>query len=459
MGITLSNKTLSTDSIACGGSFRIQLALTAEPNIINNPVDIVLILDRSGSMAGSPLANLKSGADKFIDIIDEATDGTQDGQIGNGSRIGIVSFADTALQNTQLTTSVATLKTAVNSLSAGGSTNHRDAFEKALLLFDPNSTNQKIMVMFTDGITTAGGDPNPIATLAKSQGVTIYCIGLSGNGGLDVQALNDWATSPPSSYVAITPDDEKLEDLFEDLANNITKPGATNIVLRDTVTPCFRITSVLTPTKGTPTLINNQTVEWTIDELGITESEGAVLEFEVQHIGSCSGTVEPNLSVTYDDSENNAVTFPSPEIEVECDIVVVPESCPTPIDVEIDGCEDSIEFNAGDLRMESLGRILQLDVKLRNVCPRRRVALAVIVNEVDANGIEHKRGLKTMTIPAHTRTSCQDIEVNCIKFVLPEDIDVSGTTDSICNQRNFKARFIAHYIDNDYNCCSTVIVM
>lgn len=44
--------------------------------------------------------NLKQGAKKFINIIDEATDNTQDGQIGNGRKIGIVSFADVATQNT-----------------------------------------------------------------------------------------------------------------------------------------------------------------------------------------------------------------------------------------------------------------------------------------------------------------------------------------------------------------------
>lgn len=61
--------------------------------------------------------------------------------------------------------------------------------------------------MFTDGVTTAGGDPNPVATAAKAQGIIIYCIGLSGNGGIDVQVLNDWASDPDSAYVAITPDD------------------------------------------------------------------------------------------------------------------------------------------------------------------------------------------------------------------------------------------------------------
>ena len=453
MGVTNSNKELNVTEIDCGGSFRIKLSLTAEPDITSNPTDIVLILDRSGSMAGSPLANLKNGAKKFIEIIDEATDSAQDGQIGFGSRIGIVSFADTATQDTQLITSVADLKAAVDALSSGGSTNHEDAFTKALALFDPTSSNAKVMVMFTDGETTAGGDPNAVATTAKSQGVIIYSIGLSGNGGIDEQALRDWASDPDSAYVAITPNDEELEKLFEDLARNIAKPGATNIVITDKVASCFRVTSLSSPTKGTASMVDANTVEWKIDELGVSQSEGAVFEFTVQHIGPCSGTVEVNESITYDDTEDNVVTFPSPKIEVDCDIVTLPEDCPEPIDVTVDGCTDTVEFDAGELGMESLGRIVQLDVTLRNVCPQKRVALAILLSEVDCKGCEHKRGMKTLTIPAHTRETCRDVTVRCIKFVLPEDLDVSGTTDSICNTRSFKARFIAHYIDNDFECC------
>lgn len=457
MGVTISNKEISKERINCGDSFKIKLSLTAEPDITTNPTDIVLILDRSGSMAGSPIANMKNGANKFIDIIDEATDGSQDGNIGFGSRIGIVSFSDTAVQNTQLITSVADLKSSVNSLSAGGSTNHADAFAKALDLFDPTSLNEKVMVMFTDGRTTSGGNPGPIAELAKSQGITIYCIGLSGNGGIDENALNEWASDPASSYVAITPNDEELEKLFEDLAANIAKPGATNIVITDTVVDCFSITSLFTPTKGTASMLNSNTVEWKIDKLGVKKSEAAELEFEVKHTGSCSGNAEVNESITYHDTEGNKVDFPSPEIYVDCGIVIQPEPCPVPKDISVNGCDDSLEFNAGEIGMQSLGRILQLNVTLKNVCPNKRVALAVVLNEVDSYGNEYKRGLKTITVPAHTRESCRDVIVRCIKFVLPEELDVSGSPDSICNRRKFKAKFIAHYIDNDFECCDITV--
>ena len=457
MGITNSNKELSAARIDCGGSFQVKLSLTAAPDIVSNPTDIVLILDRSGSMAGSALANLKNGAKAFIDIIDEATDGTQDGQIGSGSRIAVVSFASTATQDTQLITSVADLKAAVDALTAGGSTNHADAFTKASELLAAPSTNARVMVMFTDGETTVGPDPSPIAAAAREAGVIIYAIGLSGRGGVDVSALEDWASKPASSYVAITPDDAELEELFKDLARNIAKPGATDVVVTDTVSPCFRITSVAMPTKGTASLLDADTVQWQIDELGVSQSEGAVLEFTVQHIGSCSGTVEVNESISYDDAEGNVVSFPSPELDVDCDIIIRPEICPEPVELTVDGCEDTLEFDAGDLGMESLGRIVQLSVTLKNVCPHRRVALAAILTEVDDHGLEYKRGMKTVLVPAHTKESCRDVTVRCIKFVLPESLDVSGSTSSICNARNFKARFIANYIDDNFTCCNMVL--
>lgn len=98
-------------------------------------------------------------------------------RLGTAVTSELVSFADTATQDTQLVTSVEELKEAVDALSAGGRTNHADAFTKATQLFNPASTNQRVIVMFTDGRTTVGGNPTPIANAAKAQGIIIYCIG------------------------------------------------------------------------------------------------------------------------------------------------------------------------------------------------------------------------------------------------------------------------------------------
>ena len=459
MGVTNSNKVINVDRIDCEGSLRVTLALTAAPDIVTNPTDIALVLDRSGSMTGAPLANLKIGAKTFIDIIAETTGGTS-GQIGSGSHIGIVSFSSTATTDAQLMTSVDTLKNAVDSLVANGSTNHADAFTKAIELFDPQSSNAKVIVMFTDGNTTTGAPPAPVAEAAKAQGIIIYCIGLVGSDGVDVNTLNEWASAPAASHVSVTPDAAELEALFAELAANISKTGATNIVINEVLNPDFTITSVMTPTKGTATTLDSHSLRWNISELGVSASESAQLEFFVQHTAQTPGTKLVNESITYSDTEGNIVVFPQPTVAVECDVVVHPEECPVANDLSVEGCADSILVDMGDTYLESLGRIIQLDVTIKNVCPGRRVALAAILTEVDENGMEYQRGMKAMTIPAHNFPTCRDVLVKCIKFVVPEDLDVSGNdTRAMCNQRNFKVRFIAHNIDTEYRCCESVLTL
>ena len=371
IGITNSNKLVSADLIDCDGSLRVTLALTAAPDIVTNPTDIALVLDRSGSMTGEPMANMKLGAKTFIDIISEATGGSADGQIGSGSRIGVVSFADTAVVNTQLITSVDALKNAVDALAAMGNTNHADAFSKATGLFDDASSNARFIVMFTDGRTTAEPPPAPVAADAK----------------------------------------------------------------------------------GTAEKISDTTLRWSIPELGVSASETAQLEIYVRHTAGTPGTKPVNELITYMDTEGNVVNFPEPA--VDCGIVVN-EPCPVPVDLSVDGCEEAVTLDMGDAALEGLGRIVQLDVRLTGVCPDRRVAMAVILTEVDESGMEYQRGMKVMTIPAHSQNGCRNVLVRCIKFVLPEDLDVNGGDGAdMCSTRRMRARCIAHYIDNGYRCCES----
>ncbi len=409
-------------------------------------------------MSGTPLANMKTGAKTFIDIISQSTGGQPSGEIGSGSHIGIVSFADTAVQNTQMITSVDALKTAVDGLTAGGNTNHADAFSQALALFDPSSSNAKVMVMFTDGKTTTGDPPAPVAAAARAQGVVIYCIGLVGSDGLDVDALNDWATDPNDTHVAITPDETALEELFAELAANISKTGATNIEINETVTSDFVITSVLNPSVGSATTLSATALRWTIPELGVSASESAVLEFFIRHVGTESGTKLVNESITYSDDEGNVVIFPEPSVIVECDVVVCPEECPEPVELTVEGCFDSVVADMGDVCLTPTGSILQLSVTIKNVCPEKQVALAVILTEVGENDVEYQRGMKTMTIPAHDSPTCRDILVKCIRFVVPEDPN-EPCDGSACNPRKFKVRFLANTLDTDFRCYDSVVTL
>lgn len=454
MGILSSNKVINATSINCTGELRVTLALSAAPDIISNPTDIALVLDRSGSMSGDPLTNLKIGANTFIDIIAEATGGTQSGEIGFGSHIGIVSFATSATTDTQLITSVADLKASVDSLVANGLTNHADAFSKAIDLFDPSSTNHKVIVMFTDGNTTTGLPPTPVADSAKAQGIEIFCIGLIGSDGVDVSVLNQWASSPTATHVAVTPDAADLEELFAELAQNISKTGATNIEINEMLNSDFEIVNIEQPDKGTVNQVNSTNLIWEIDELGVSGVETAELNFNIRHIGQSGGIKAVNESITYSDTEGNVAIFPDPTVNVICcNTDIQPENCPTPISLVSSNCQDATTYDLGEFALESQGRIIQLNLTLQNVCPAKRVALAAILTEVDENGMEHQRGMKSMTIPASECESCRDLNINGIKFVLPEDISESASgTQQLCNVRNLRARVIANYIDTDFRC-------
>ena len=457
MSIIHSDKRISASQIPCDGTLKVTISLTAKPDIQDHPADVVLVLDRSRSMAGAPLASMKAGAKTFIDILAESTGGSQDGQIGGGSRIAVVSFASTATKDTQLITSVAALKAAVDSLTAAGSTNHADAFTKAGELFDPGSSAQKIIVLFTDGKTTIGPPPAPVAAALRDSGVVIYCIGLTGSDGIDVATLHEWATDPDSEHVAVTPDPAELEELFADIAQSISKPGATGIVVDEVIHSDFQITSILTPQKGDATLMGPNTIRWTIEELGATDVETATLEFYVRHIGETGGTKPVNQSITYTDREKQDVSFPDPKVLVDCGVVTTPEGCPEPVEVTMDGCQDFVSVDLGDTYLQSQGRILEVRATLHNVCPDKRVALAVLLSEVDEKGKEHPRGMKTVTVPVHHCPACRNVLVRGIRFILPEDLNVSGTPGKLCTPRNLRVRLFSHYVDYDFQCCYVTV--
>ena len=115
-------------------------------------------------------------------------------------------------------------------------------------------------------------------------------------------------------------------------------------------------------------------------------------------------------------------------------------------EIAFTSCEDAktVELSRP---IENQGRILDLTVTLRNICPGKRVALSVQLYELDCFQREYHRGLKIMTVPAHHNMGCTNVRVAPIRFIMPEDISVSMPQDGCRSGRRFKVRVDAHYID------------
>jgi uncharacterized protein YegL len=321
-GTVTGDKTLSETDILCDGSLQVTLTLDSQTGIAGNPGDIMLVLDRSGSMGslgGQPLADLKTAAGAFVDLIDNATDGQLDGEISNGSRMGIVSFSTNAIVDVPLTTDATQVKQAIDDLVADGYTNHEEAIQMTQTeLAASEPTNTKQMIIFTDGNTMddprtpedEGGDPTDDATAAKDAGTEIFAIGLGNN--VDEDALNEWASDPDSDYVFVTPESGDLQDIFEAIGAAIIIPAATDITVIDTIANHFSLSGAAA-SKGNIAVAGN-VITWTIAELG-TEIE--TLTYIASHDCEQPGGLEQvNVSVTYSDYEEHTVTFPNPTVNV-----------------------------------------------------------------------------------------------------------------------------------------------
>ena len=156
--------------------------------------------------------------------------------------------------------------------------------------------------------------------------------------------------------------------------------------------------------------------------------------------------MEVNKYIQYMDNEGNIATFGNPEITVDCDNEIPVDLCLTPKEVVFNGCHDHFEYDLGDYTLSDLGSILDLSLTIKNVCPNKDVAVAITLTEVDCQGVETKRGTKIISIPGHNGSSCEDMKLTNIRFILPEENGCS------CKTRKFLVGAIANYTNNNSIC-------
>lgn len=212
---------LSGQTIGKGDSdFLVSLsALSSTSNLkemvkTSQPLDIVLVLDTSGSMSGSKMTNLKNAANNFIDATAENNRGLEQNQ---QTRLAIVQFASGANTEQQLNyvtdQNAQQYRNTINGFRANGATYAEEGLQRAQSVLDSGGRAdvQQIVIFFTDGEPNhRNGFDNEVAAEAvntahemKQSGTIIYAIGVMNGADASVtddDGFNEYMNGVSSNY-------------------------------------------------------------------------------------------------------------------------------------------------------------------------------------------------------------------------------------------------------------------
>ncbi len=180
-------------------------------------LDLMLVLDRSGSIDATELQTLKDAANAFVTALTPTADGVH---------IGQTSFSTTGSLDLHLTDVEADAHTAINALAAGGFTNLKEGIELANGELDNAHLHERplapdVMVIITDGapnrpVGTASVGAATAADAARAAGIEVFVVGVGVIAGTETYLKDEIADDSAHYFAAVDFDD--LQAILTELA-------------------------------------------------------------------------------------------------------------------------------------------------------------------------------------------------------------------------------------------------
>jgi hypothetical protein len=348
----ISTPYLVTDKHAEAGACEkanIELIVQGKGEPVRKPLDVMLVLDRSGTMndvedcgPGSPpgckvqpLTDAEDAAKFLVDKLDPTID-----------RVGLVSYADTATLDQGLTNDFGAVKAAIGGMIAFGYTNIGDGVLDAQTELSNHGRADavQVMVVLTDGIANRQNKPPPEhkctdwpsfetdctqfarsqAAAAKAQGTIIFTIGLNlvwgqyppAVGNLARDVLKDMAGPLPGRYYE-APTSSQLQAIFGAIVEIISNTAGYDVKVIEVLPSYMHYTTATAKVDGVPTepSISGQTLTWDLGDVLIGQEHHITLSVDVDAAATGHSVLADDLTsrAEYLDYLNNAHVAYFPE--------------------------------------------------------------------------------------------------------------------------------------------------
>lgn len=277
-----------TATLQSDGSYNLDLTISGAYGSQTDPykADVLLIVDRSGSMEGSRLTDVKSAANNLVDTLSRlAAAGTAD------VRYSVVTFSSSSTQtddhkyyatlygdstndaswvNQNWTGSASEAKTAINAITADGGTNYQAGINQGVSqMTSARSNAEKIVIFLTDGLPTyrvsyvaesgaqygrfwyanyGYGDGNHdangyniAAAVTAAAGLQVnefYCIGVGSDftaGSTAANNLTSLSNAVTATTKAVYNNSTTLANAFSSIAASITQVLCDHVSMKDTL--------------------------------------------------------------------------------------------------------------------------------------------------------------------------------------------------------------------------------
>ncbi len=332
-----------TSTAKSDGTIDIELSAYTEGTVTSTttvkPVDIVLVLDVSGSMRGDNIDDLKEAVNAFIDETAKSNEGQEDNK---KHRISIIKFAGPRFSNnsqTNPTTAVgnstyrgnlwetwnytqvvralttvdsagaASLKSAVNILDPAGPTAVDKGLRLAKAVLDETTTTDRdeVVIVFTDGepnhstgfIDDVANDAIDMAKNIKDSGATIFgvCIAdganssdtesdinkfmhyVSSNYPNATRMNNSGSRAEGSDFYMTTSEASDLTDIFVAISGGIAHSPVIELgseaKVVDTLSPFFNFKNA--SASGVQLMVSDRNADGTWDEPVLASEKGIAL--------------------------------------------------------------------------------------------------------------------------------------------------------------------------------------